>query len=154
MPILSLYICNDNSDYFLLSRHFIHTDDAVSLTLQYLHKNHNILLAFQVHLLRQKASEFLDFHLKRVMQNGASYIKDSNDFMNKVKNIDILNDALLVTADVVGLYPSILYEVGLRALGNALENRNYKETPTENLIKMAEFFLKNDYFEFDSSVFQ
>ena len=154
MPILSLYICNDNSDYFLLSRHFIHTDDAVSLTLQYLHKNHNILLAFQVHLLRQKASEFLDFHLKRVMQNGASYIKDSNDFMNKVKNIDILNDALLVTADVVGLYPSILYEVGLRALGNALENRNYKEIPTENLIKMAEFFLKNDYFEFDSSVFQ
>ena len=51
MHILSLYICNDNSDCFLLSRYFIHTDDAVSLTLQYLHKNHNILLAFQVHLL-------------------------------------------------------------------------------------------------------
>ena len=88
------------------------------------------------------------------MQNGASYNKDSNDFMNKVKNIDILNDALLVTADVVGLYPSILHEVGLRALRNALENRNYKEIPTENLTKMAGFFLKNDYFEFDSSVFQ
>ena len=55
----------------------------------------------------EKASEFLDFHLKRVMQNGASYIKDSNDFMNKVKNIDIPNDAFLVTPDVVGLYSSI-----------------------------------------------
>ena len=44
------------------------------------------------------------------MQNGASYIKDSNDFMNKVKNIDIRDDALLVTADVIGLYPSILHE--------------------------------------------
>ena len=76
------------------------------------------------------------------MQNGASYIKDSNDFMNKVKNIDILNDALLVTADVVGLYPSILHEVGLRALRNALENRNYKEIPTENLTKMAGVFFK------------
>ena len=42
----------------------------------------------------EKASEFLDFHLKRVIKNGASYIKDSNDFMNKVKNIEIPNDAL------------------------------------------------------------
>ena len=36
----------------------------------------------------EKASEFLYFHLKRVMETGASYIKDSNDFMNKVKNIE------------------------------------------------------------------
>ena len=55
----------------------------------------------------EKASEFLDFHPKRVMQNGASYIKDSNDFMNKVKNIDIPNDAFLVILDVVELYSSI-----------------------------------------------
>ena len=41
------------------------------------------------------------------MQNGASYIKDSNDFMKKVNNINIHNNALLVTADFVGLFPSI-----------------------------------------------
>ena len=104
--------------------------------------------------ITEKASEFLDFHLKRVMQNGVSYVKDSNDFMNKVKNIDIPNDTLLVTADVVRLYPSIPHKVGLKALRNALENRNYKEIPTENLIKMAGFILKNNYFEFNSSVFQ
>ena len=56
----------------------------------------------------EKAAEFLNFHLKSIMQNGASYIKDSNDFKSKIKNIDIPNDALLLTADVVGLYPSIL----------------------------------------------
>ena len=50
----------------------------------------------------EKASEFLDFHLKTIMQNGASCIKDSNDFKSKMKNIDISNNALLVTADVVG----------------------------------------------------
>ena len=50
----------------------------------------------------EKASEFLDFHLKTIMQNGASCIKDSNDFTSKMKNIDISNIALLVTADVVG----------------------------------------------------
>lgn len=38
------------------------------------------------------------------MQNGASYIIGSNDFINKVKDIDIPKDALQVTADVEVLY--------------------------------------------------
>ena len=51
------------------------------------------------------------------MQESWSYIKDSNDFIRKTKNLkDILQDALLVTADVVGLYPSTLHEAGLKAL--------------------------------------
>ena len=55
--------------------------------------------------------------------------------MNKVKNIDIPNNSLLVTADIVGLYPSISLKIGLKALRNALENRNYEEIPTENFLK-------------------
>ena len=82
------------------------------------------------------------------MQNRASYTTDYNDFMKKVKNIDIPNDALLVTADVVWLYTSIPHKVGLKSLSNVLENRNYKEISTESLIKMVEFVLKNKYFEF------
>ena len=88
------------------------------------------------------------------MQNGASYIKDSNDFISKVKNINIPNDALLVTADVVLLYPGIPHEVGLSALKEPLDKRTRKEIPTENLIKMAEFGLKNNFFEFDTNVYQ
>ena len=78
------------------------------------------------------------------MKNGASYVKDSNDFMNKVKNIEISNDSLLVIADIRGLYPSISHEVDLKALRNALENRNYEEIPSENLLKVEEIVLKNN----------
>ena len=53
------------------------------------------------------------------MQNGALYSKDSNDF--KIKNISIPNDALLVTANVVGLYPSIPHEAGLSGLSENLD---------------------------------
>ena len=102
----------------------------------------------------EKVSEFLDFHLKSVMQNGASYVRDSNDFKNKIKIIKISNNVLLVTADVVGLYPSIPHESGLNALREALEQRSRKEIHTEKLIKMAEFVLKSNFFEFDSKVFQ
>ena len=73
-----------------------------------------------------------------------SYVKDSDDFITKGKNIDIPNDALEITADVLGLNASTPHEVGLKELRNALENRNYKKMHTENLIKMAEFVLKNN----------
>ena len=72
----------------------------------------------------EKLSEFLDSHLKGIIQESWSYIKDSNsnDFINKTKNLkDISQEALLVTADVVGLYPSIPLEDGLRALKEALD---------------------------------
>ena len=80
-----------------------------------------------------------------VIQNETSYTKDSKDFIIEVKNIDILNDVLLVTADVVGLYSSILLEIYLEALRNTLGNGNCKKVPTENL-KIAEFVLQNNCF--------
>ena len=56
----------------------------------------------------EKVSEFLDSELQSVMQEGWSYIKDSSDLIKKFKNIDhIPQDAIMITADVVGLYPSI-----------------------------------------------
>ena len=56
----------------------------------------------------EKVSEFLDYELKPVMQKGKSYIRDSGYFLQKIKNISTLpENAILVTADVVGLYPSI-----------------------------------------------
>ena len=60
----------------------------------------------------------------------------------------------MVTADVVGLYPSIPHEVGLRALREALNKRDEKTIHTEELLKMAEFVLKNNYFEFGNKIKQ
>ena len=87
------------------------------------------------------------------MQNGWSYIKDSNDFIKKIKHLkNIPDNAILVTADVVGLYPSIPHEAGLRALKEVLDRREEKKISTEDLVKMAEFVLKNNYFEFNGQV--
>ena len=46
----------------------------------------------------------------------------------------------------MGLYPSITREAGLTALREALDKQEVKCTPTEDLVKMAEFVLKNNYF--------
>ena len=87
------------------------------------------------------------------MQEGWSYIKDSGEFIKKPKNIDhIPQDAIMVTADVVGLYPSIPHDAGLEVLRKALGNRGNKKISTDDLTKIAEFVLKNNYLEFNGKV--
>ena len=58
----------------------------------------------------------------------------------------------MVTADLVGLYPGIPHEAEVKALEKALNNRTNKRVLTEDLVKMAKFVLKNNYFEFDGKV--
>ena len=92
----------------------------------------------------------MDSELKSVMQEGWSYIKDSGDFIKELRNIDhIPQDANMVTTDVVGLYPSIPNDNGLEPLKKVLDNRENKKISTDDLTKMTELVLKNDYFEFN-----
>ena len=101
----------------------------------------------------EKASDFLDHHLQPIMKSGTSYIKDTNYFFLKLKDLkQVPDNTLLVTADAVGLYPSIPYNEGLEVLKKQLHNFSEKSIPTEDLVKMAEFVLKNNYFEFKSNV--
>ena len=89
------------------------------------------------------------------MQEGKSYIKDTGDFLNKIKNIHgIPENAILVTADVVGLYPSIPHQADLEALKEALDKRKTHKVPTGKLVKMAEIVLKNNYFQFSDKLYQ
>ena len=77
--------------------------------------------------LTDKVSEFLDHDLQLVMKSGKSYVKDTGDFLEKIKSLGrITKDAFLVTADVVGLYPSIPHDAGLKALHKKLEERSDK----------------------------
>ena len=58
----------------------------------------------------------------------------------------------MVTTDVVGLYPNIPHEVGLKALEKALNSCTNKKVSIEDMVKMAKFVLKNNYFEFNGKV--
>ena len=87
------------------------------------------------------------------MEEGWSYIKDSSNFIKKLKNIDhVSQDAIMVTGDIIGQSPSIPHDAGLEALRKELDNRENKKISTDNLTKNAEFVLKNNYFEFNAKV--
>ena len=102
----------------------------------------------------EKVSEYLDHHLQPLMKEGKLYIKDPADFLHKLKDLgEIPQGAILVTGDVIGLYPSILRTEGLEVLCKQYDKFLHKKVPTED-IKMAKIVLKNHFFEFNSKFFQ
>ena len=51
-----------------------------------------------------------------------SYIKDTNDFLKKLRDLpDLPEESINYPIDVVGLFPSIPNEEGLRFLRNVLD---------------------------------
>ena len=84
------------------------------------------------------------------MGRGESYINDTGDFLEKLKEVDeIPKGALFVTADVIGLYPSIPHDGGLEALQKQYDKFKDKMVPTEDIIRLVDFVFKNNLFEYD-----
>ena len=62
------------------------------------------------HLIEKSNNFFLNVWTRKTL-------KDTADFLEKIKSLGrIPDDAFLVAADVVGLYPSIPHHAGLKAL--------------------------------------
>ena len=53
---------------------------------------------------------------------------------------------------LLDFYPNILHGTSLKALRKRLNERETSRVPTEKFIKMADFVLKNNFFEFNREV--
>ena len=103
----------------------------------------------------EKVSECLHYHLKPIMLSEKSYKGETSDFLKRLKELsNVPQNSLLVTADVVGLYPGIPHQGRLEALSIKLAQREEIIIPTKDLCEMAWFVLKNNHFEFHSMIKQ
>ena len=83
-----------------------------------------------------------------------SYIKDTNDFLKKLRDLpDLPQDSIFCTIDVVGLYPNIPHEDGLQALRKSLDARVNPEVSTATLMELDELVLKNNYFTHNDEIY-
>ena len=58
-------------------------------------------------------------------------------------------NTLLATFDVIGLFTNMIHQEGLKAIHDALDKRENKEVPTDNVVKIMGILLNNNIFEFD-----
>ena len=98
----------------------------------------------------EKVSEVLHHHRKLEGQ-----LSKTDEFLNRITNINAIpENAIMVTADVVGLYSIISHQADLEALRETLDKRESHKVLTGKLVKMAEVLLKNNYFQFSDKVYQ
>ena len=92
----------------------------------------------------------MDAHIKHLVPEILSYIKDTKHFLQVLNGLGRLPEAaILVTADVMGLYPHIPHDEGLRALSEALIKSPNTSVPADDLVDLAELVLKNNNLTFN-----
>ena len=102
----------------------------------------------------ENISAFLDFHLKNKVSTIPHVLEDTRDFLQRLNQIgDIPENVLLVSFDVVGLYPYIPHNQGVEIMRRFLDKREDQSVPSESLGKLANIVLKHNYFELGKDVY-
>ena len=97
----------------------------------------------------EKISVLVDHHLCPLVQAIPSYIRDTTDFLLKVKSLSNLSsDAMLVTLDISSLYTNIPHQEGIAACREALNTRETLSPPTVDLAELISAILKKNAFVF------
>jgi hypothetical protein len=99
-------------------------------------------------------SEFLDSFLQPLAAIHPAYIKDSFDFVEKIRNIEIPQHTLLITADVESMYTNIQHEAGLAAVKSCLDrNPDPNRPPTKTLLELLKLTLTRNDMYFNGEFF-
>ena len=102
----------------------------------------------------ERISQFVDFHLKPLVQMLPSYIKDTTHFLLQLQNLGPLPDnAILVTLDVSSLYTNIPHKEGIEACRHFLNTRQNKSLPTERICDLIRMILTMNNFTFNDQHF-
>ena len=97
-----------------------------------------------------KISYFVDHHLNPLVRKIPSHIKDTNDFLLKLQQLDDLSsESLLVTLDVISLYTNIPHLEGLDACRETLNQQEVLDPPTEDIVQLISIVLKRNNFSFN-----
>ena len=83
----------------------------------------------------ENISQFVDFYLCPLVESIPSYIKDTTDFLCKLKSVgQIPKGSLLLTLDVSALYTNILHNEGIEACRKTLNTYGVQDPPTQDVI--------------------
>ena len=93
-------------------------------------------------------SPCLVYHLKSLLLNIPHILEDITDLLCRIwwfsfNEIDKIHDnAILVSFDVLGLYPNVPHEKGMEAICQYLETRSDKSVSTNSLCDLASIILR------------
>ena len=98
----------------------------------------------------ERISEYVDHHLRPLVVQIPSYLRDTTDFLRKLSTLETLPPgSILVTFDVSSLYTNIPHNKGVAACREALETCPSLAPPTNYLVDLIQQILTLNNFSFN-----
>lgn len=103
----------------------------------------------------ERISAFVDNSLQDIVKDLPSYVKNSKEFLDKLKEVTqpLPKESLLVTIDVTSLYTNILHSDGINGVKHYLEQRKSQTPSTNFLTTLIHFILSMNCFRFQESYY-
>jgi len=101
----------------------------------------------------ERICELIDFYLKPLATGHPSYLKDTYDFVNKIKDTSIPTNALLVTADVSALYTNMLIDRSIEVVKDAFTRHPDASRPDKHILELLTIALTQNDFMFDNQLY-
>lgn len=96
-----------------------------------------------------QVAEYIDHFLNPISTRHQSYIKDTYDFIEKVKKVRVTEQTLLFSIDIDSLYTNIETEAGLRAVLKCFKKYPDENRPDKAILELLEINLTRNDFTFN-----
>ena len=98
-------------------------------------------------------SEYIDHFLLPLACQHRAYLKDTTDFVNKIKNLRVPSNAILISIDVSSMYTNIDNTAGLKAVRKAFSRNPDPNRPDEAILQLLEICLSRNDFTFNGKTY-
>ena len=113
----------------------------------------HLVVAWQM----ENLSAFTEFYLQPLAQKLPSFIKDTTDLLNKIEHLNTSvpfpTSTLLVSWDMVSMFPNIDNKLGLFASRKALNARENIFPSTTRILEAIKICLKSNHSVFKENFF-
>ncbi|MGL5102271.1 MAG: GIY-YIG nuclease family protein [Plesiomonas sp.] len=100
-----------------------------------------------------RVAEYIDYYLNPLSTRHGSYVKDTWDFVAKIKALVIKEPVMLFSMDVTSLYTNIETERGLKAVRTCFHKYPTIDRPENTLIDLLRLSLTQNDFEFNGEFY-
>jgi len=100
-----------------------------------------------------RVCEYIDHFLQPLSTLHPSYLKDTCDFINKVKGQVVDPDWFLISADVESLYTNMKIDLILQSVADIFAEHPHPERNDELILKLLRITLENNDFEFNGKFY-
>ncbi|XP_075450419.1 uncharacterized protein LOC142491563 [Ascaphus truei] len=104
--------------------------------------------------INQPLAVFIDTFLQPLVIKNKSYIRDTFDFLTKIRTVPLTGkNLIMVTMDVTNLYTIIPHDGGLDVIRRNLTSSHKSNPPVDFIMLLLHFVLYKNYFKFEQTFY-